>query len=73
MVLIGSLSTLDFVWAFADLTMALMTIVNLIAIAMLGKYAVRCIEDYVRQRREGRDPVYHRSTIPEISDKTECW
>jgi hypothetical protein len=34
---------------------------------------VRCIEDYVRQRREGRDPVYHRSTIPEISDKTECW
>jgi AGCS family alanine or glycine:cation symporter len=73
MVLIGSLSTLDFVWAFADLTMALMTIVNLIAIAMLGKYAVRCIEDYVRQRREGRDPVYHRSIIPEISDKTECW
>jgi AGCS family alanine or glycine:cation symporter len=73
MVLIGSLSTLDFVWAFADLTMALMTIVNLIAIALLGKYAVRCIEDYVRQRRAGRDPVYHRTTIPEISDKTECW
>jgi AGCS family alanine or glycine:cation symporter len=73
MVLIGSLSTLDFVWAFADLTMALMTICNLIAIALLGKYAVRCIEDYVSQRRAGKDPVYRSTTIPEISDKTECW
>jgi AGCS family alanine or glycine:cation symporter len=73
MVLIGSLSTLDFVWAFADVTMGLMTICNLIAIALLGKYAVRCIADYVAQLRAGKDPAYTRSTIPEIADQTDCW
>ena len=46
---------------------------NLIAILLLGKYAVRCFEDYRRQRREGKDPVYHASSIPEIADDTECW
>jgi AGCS family alanine or glycine:cation symporter len=53
--------------------MGLMTICNLIAIALLGKYAVRCIADYVAQLRAGKDPAYTRSTIPEIADQTDCW
>ena len=73
MVWIGSLSTLGLVWGLADLTMALMTFCNIAAIAVLGKYAFRCLNDYRRQLKEGRDPVYRSSTIPEISDITTCW
>ncbi|MDE6836744.1 MAG: alanine:cation symporter family protein [Muribaculaceae bacterium] len=73
MVYLGAVTSLDLVWGFADITMALMTICNLVAILWLGKYAVRCLRDYQRQRREGRDPVYKSSVIPEIASETECW
>lgn len=73
MVYLGAVTSLDLVWGFADITMALMTICNLVAILWLGKYAVRCLRDYQRQRREGKDPVYKSSVIPEIATETECW
>lgn len=73
MVLLGSVSSLGFVWGLADVTMALMTLCNLAAISLLGKYAVRCMKDYARQRRAGADPVYHASSIPEIASRTDCW
>lgn len=69
----GAVVSLDLVWGFADITMALMTLCNLAAIVMLGKYAVRLLKDYQAQKRAGKDPVYHSSTIPEIAGETECW
>lgn len=72
-VMLGAVSSLDAVWAFADLTMAAMTICNLSALVVLGKYAVACLRDYSAQLRAGKDPVYHASTIPEIAPRTTCW
>lgn len=72
-VYIGSVTTLDLVWGFADITMALMTLCNLAAIFMLGKYAVILLKDYTQQRKAGKNPVYRADTIPEITAETECW
>lgn len=72
-VLMGSLTTLTIVWGFADITMALMTLCNLAAIMQLGKYAITLLNDYRRQRREGKNPVYTSDTIPQIKHLTECW
>ena len=72
-VYLGAVMSLDLVWGFADITMALMTLCNLAAILMLGKYAFILLKDYRRQKRQGLDPVYRSSTIPEIASKTECW
>lgn len=69
----GAVVSLDLVWGFADITMALMTLCNLAAIIMLGKYAMRLLKDYQAQKRAGKDPVYRSSTIPEIASETECW
>ena len=69
----GAVVSLDLVWGFADITKALMTLCNLAAIIMLGKYAIRLLKDYQDQKREGKDPVYRSSTIPEIASETECW
>lgn len=71
MVFIGAISTLDFVWAFADITMGLMTACNLAALAVLGKYAVILLKDYQNQRLKGYDPIYRRSTLPKLN--TPCW
>lgn len=73
MVMIGSVATLEAVWTMADITMALMTLVNMTAILLLGKYAVKCLSDYRQQKRRGLDPQYHRDTIPEIASETDCW
>ncbi len=73
MVAIGSVASLNLVWTLADITMALMTLCNIVAILLLGRYAAICLRDYRTQRRQGIDPVYHKETIPEIADNTECW
>ncbi len=73
MVYIGAVCSLELVWGFADITMALMTLCNIAAIALLGKYAIILLRDYCRQLKEGKNPVYHSSVISEIADETECW
>lgn len=74
MVLVGALSTLEFVWSFADITMGLMAICNLIAISLLGKYAFRLLQDYRAQKKAGiRSPVFTKDKMKDIEDDIECW
>lgn len=74
MVLFGALASLDLAWSLADVTMGLMTICNLIAIALLSKQAFLLLQDYVQQKRSGtKSPVFTRDRIPELKDKAECW
>ena len=73
LIFIGSLMTIDIVWALVDFFMVIMKVVNLTSLFLLGKYAVTLLEDYKRQLKAGKDPQYQSSTIPEISDETECW
>ncbi len=66
LVMTGSVASLDFVWALADLTMGLMTLCNLAAIAVLGPLAVALLHDYTAQRRRGLDPIFTDPRYP-------CW
>lgn len=74
LVMFGSLVSLDIVWNLGDLCMALLTACNLIAIIALGKYAFRLLDDYRKQKRNGiKEPVFHRSQLPEIEKDLNCW
>ncbi|MEG1865163.1 MAG: alanine:cation symporter family protein, partial [Alistipes sp.] len=74
MVLFGALMTLDLAWNLADVTMALMTLINLVAIVLLGRQAMLLLKDYTDQKRQGiKNPVYTRDRIPELKDQAECW
>ena len=74
MVFGGSLVSLNIVWNLADVFMAIMGIVNLIAILILGKYAIKALKDYNAQKKAGiKSPVFKASSIPEIEDKMDCW
>ena len=74
MVMFGALASLEIVWSIGDLCMALLTACNLVAIIALGKYAFRLLDDYRQQKHAGvKEPVFHRSQIPEIADSLECW
>lgn len=68
MVMFGSVGQLPLVWAMADTSMGLMALINLVAILLLGKYALAAWRDYQRQRAAGvADPVFTRQTIPALA------
>lgn len=71
-VMFGSVAKVQLVWDLADLFMALMAIINLVAILMLWKIAKRVINDYVLQRKKGLDPVFYKKNVPDIGE-VECW
>ena len=52
--------------------MGLMAIMNLIAILLLGKWALAALDDYSAQRKAGKDPVFVADSIPGMP-KTDCW
>ena len=68
---LGAMSNLQLAWNLADILMGLMALVNIIAIMLLGKVAFKCLEDYRKQKREGKDPVFKAKEV-DIKD-TECW
>ncbi|MGD8190485.1 alanine/glycine:cation symporter family protein [Brevibacillus ginsengisoli] len=72
MILFGSVAQLQVVWDMADLFMGFMVIVNLIAIFMLSKIAFAALNDYIKQRRAGKEPVFYKDSIPGVED-VECW
>ncbi len=69
--LMGGFMSLQQTWCLVDLGMALMTIINLIAVLLLSKYAVRLFKDYFKQKQEGKDPVFHKDIIPELEQDIE--
>ena len=74
MVMFGALASLDLAWSLADICMALMTICNLIAIVLLGKYAFRLLDDYCEQKRQGiKDPIFKKEKMKDIEQDIECW
>ena len=73
MVFVGSIASLSLVWDLADLFMALMAIVNLVAIFMLGKYAIAALRDYSAQKRRGiLDPIFDPRILPDKKG-VQCW
>ncbi|WP_027999138.1 alanine/glycine:cation symporter family protein [Sinorhizobium arboris] len=59
----GATSDLGTIFAFADVTMGLLALVNLLALVMLFKPALKLMQDYDRQLAEGTsEPVFN----PEI-------
>ena len=74
MIMFGALASFELVWNIVDFFMALLTMCNLIAIVLLGRYVFRLLDDYRNQKRQGiKEPVFHRSQLPELEDELECW
>ena len=68
----GAVLDASLLWNIADVTMGLMTIINMPVIIMLSKYVVMALKDYEKQRKEGKDPVFYAENINLPCD-VECW
>ncbi|MDV6378863.1 alanine/glycine:cation symporter family protein [Sporosarcina sp. GW1-11] len=72
MVFFGAVAKVQVVWDMADLFMGLMAIINLVVILLLGKVAFQVLDDFTKQRRAGRNPVFKAASIPGLKG-AECW
>ena len=74
LILWGAVVDLNTVFAFADITMTLLAFVNLIALAMLFKVAMRILRDYDAQRKAGiKTPVFDSSKFPDLDLDRAAW
>ena len=71
-ILLGAVLSADLLWDIADLTMGGMTLINMPVILALSKYAIRCLNDYTAQRKQGKEPVFHAKDI-DLPHQIDYW
>jgi len=72
MIVFGSVAKIQLVWDLADLFMGFMVIINLIAITLLSKVAFATLQDYMKQKKAGNDPIFYKDSIKGL-ENIECW
>lgn len=68
----GSLLEFSVAWSTADVIMGFLALINLPVIIMLGGPAIRCMHDYMKQKKSGKNPVFKAADI-QLKDKTDFW
>lgn len=69
----GSFQDLASIFSFADLSMGLLAVINMFAIALLYKPALRLIKGYDRQIKEGIKPVLRYNDYNEFKIDKAIW
>ena len=69
----GSFQDLSSIFAFADLSMGLLAIINMIVIAILYKPVLQLIRGYERQLKEGKTPVLRYNDYTEFNIDKDTW
>jgi alanine or glycine:cation symporter, AGCS family len=73
LILWGSMQDLTTIFNFADLTMAVLALVNLIALAFLMKIGFRLMRDYDDQSRAGKIPVFDPARFDDLDLDHDAW
>ena len=71
-VFIGAVVSAGLAWDAADLTQAIMVVVNIPCILILTKPAIDALNDYRRQLKEGKDPEFNAKAAG-IKQATDYW
>ena len=62
-IFLGTLIPMDFAWTAADITMGLMTLINIPCCLLLSGQAVRTLRDYEQQKKAGKNPVFRAADV----------
>jgi len=59
----GSIKTAEAAWTLGDIGVGIMAWLNIIAILLLRKPALKALKDYQDQRKAGKDPVFNAKAV----------
>ena len=71
-VFMGAQMKFGLVWDLADVLMGVMALINLPVILILGGTAMRALNDYLAQKKAGKDPAFKAASIG-LKEKTDFW
>ena len=71
-IFVGSGLDSGLLWGIADITMGGMALINMPVIIILSKYAFKALENYISQRKNGKDPVFFAQDIG-LPHRTDYW
>ncbi|MBR2989042.1 MAG: alanine:cation symporter family protein [Clostridia bacterium] len=72
-IFVGAGLSADLLWDIADITMGLMTLINMPVIVILANKAIRALKDYAKQKKTGiASPVFYAKNIG-IDDNLDYW
>ncbi|ALJ00802.1 alanine/glycine:cation symporter family protein [Rufibacter tibetensis] len=60
---LGSIKTAESAWALGDIGVGIMAWLNIVAILLLQKPALKALKDYQEQRKAGIDPVFNAQKL----------
>ena len=72
LIFVGAGLSADLLWNIADITMGGMALINIPVIFLLSKYAIRALNDYTAQRKQGKEPEFHAESIG-LPHKVDYW
>ena len=72
-IFIGAVIPMDAAWAFADISMGGMTLINLPCCLILSSFALRALRDYEAQEKQGKDPTFTASGIGIPEEEENYW
>jgi AGCS family alanine or glycine:cation symporter len=72
-VLIGATLPMAAAWDLADIMMAIMCMINLPACVALSNVAVKACKDYEKQKKAGKNPVFHAADVGLNPDDLDYW
>ena len=73
LIFVGAGMEMSLAWDVADLLMGIMCLINIPSIIYLGSVALKALEDYKKQRSEGKNPVFKAETIGIDTSKLDYW
>ena len=72
LIFVGAIANAGIVWNLADMLQGMIVVVNVPTILILGGTALRCLEDYTHQLKEGKAPRFVAKRIG-INEPTDFW
>ncbi len=72
LILVGAGLSADLLWNVSDVFMGGMTLINMPVIIILGKYAIKALDNYTRQRKEGTEPTFKAKDI-DLPQEVDYW
>ena len=73
LIFVGAGMEMSLAWDMADFLMGVMCLINIPSILYLGSIALKALEDYKRQRAEGKNPVFKAEAVGIDTSKLDYW
>lgn len=72
LIALGSGIKMDIAWGIADISQCILAFINIPVCIIIGSRAYLALDDYIRQRREGINPVFNAAAA-KIQEPTDFW